>query len=94
MSPRMIDTAYALRHFGEILNQVNSQAIPFHVTTGNQVIARILPATAPSPTTMTMAELDQLFSQLPSLGEEEALAFAQDIQVTRNQLMRSVETWD
>lgn len=44
-------------------------------------------------TSIKVAELNQFFSQLPSLGED-AVAFAQDIQEVRKQLTITEESWD
>jgi len=93
MLSKTIDVTYAQQHFQEILNQVNTQATSFYLTTNNQVIARILPAVTVKQKSLEVTELNQFFSQLPSL-EDEGLTLLQDIQATRNQLKISEESWD
>jgi antitoxin (DNA-binding transcriptional repressor) of toxin-antitoxin stability system len=44
-------------------------------------------------TSIKVAELNQFFSQLPSLGDD-GVAFAQDIQAARKQLIMTEESWD
>lgn len=93
MLSKTIDVTYAQQHFQEILNQVNVLAMSFDLTTNDRVIARILPAVTVKQKSLEMTELNQFFSQLPSLGDD-GLAFIQDIQATRNQLKISEESWD
>jgi antitoxin (DNA-binding transcriptional repressor) of toxin-antitoxin stability system len=68
----------AARNFSDLINRVRYQGASFEIERGNEVIARIIPAT-PSAT-LSIADLDERWMQLPRLDTEDAGLFEANIQ--------------
>ncbi|EDN70619.1 hypothetical protein BGP_3983 [Beggiatoa sp. PS] len=87
METQLINESQVTQNFTAILNLVMSKPIQFDIIHDQAVVARIIP----SPKKVAMAELGQLFAELPKLDEEEIDAFEQDINMTLGQLTKKLE---
>jgi len=85
-----IDVTQAARQFSDILNRVYYQGISFELERNNRIVARLVPATAPA--IVMVSELNRLFAELPGL-DEDAEAFAVDVQSIRREIPPEVEPW-
>ena len=85
-----ISVTKAVRQFSDILNRVFYQGISVELERGNKVIARISPVSSEPP--LKVKNLNRLFSELPSLGED-AEAFAKDLEDIRNQIPLEKNQW-
>ena len=73
-----ITATEAARSLSEVLNQVRYQGRRFDVRRGKEVVAQIVP---PRPAKgVPIAELNQIFANLPKLGKDEAEKFVKDLQ--------------
>ena len=86
-----ISVTKAVRQFSDLLNRVFYQGITVELERGNKVIARLSPATPESR--LKVKDLNKLFAQLPSLGED-AEAFANDLEKIRKQVPLEKNQWD
>jgi antitoxin (DNA-binding transcriptional repressor) of toxin-antitoxin stability system len=85
-----ISITQATRQFPDLLNRVIQQGASFEVEQDNKVIARLLPADMPAK--IQVSDLNQLFAELPDLGED-AAAFAADVEAVRKELPPEPEPW-
>lgn len=92
MTSRVINATEAARNFSEVLNQVKYQSVDFDVMRGRELVARIVPATPAGR--LSVADLNRFFAGLPSLGEQDAEAFEQDVETLRNRPARIAPIWD
>ncbi len=81
----------AARRFSDLLNRVRYQGASFEIARGNEVVARIVPA-AP-PRTVKVADLDELFEQLPRLDPEDAERFEKDLRSIRRDASLPESKW-
>ena len=81
----------AVRQFSDLLNRIFYQGISVELERGNKVIARISPVTSESP--LKVKDLNGLFAELPSLGED-ADTFARDLENVRKQIPLEKNQWD
>jgi antitoxin (DNA-binding transcriptional repressor) of toxin-antitoxin stability system len=87
-----ISATHAARNFSDLINRVRYQGASFEIERGNEVIARIIPA-APS-ITLTIADLDEQWAQLPRLDSEDAGLFEASIQDIRQNATLPESLWD
>jgi antitoxin (DNA-binding transcriptional repressor) of toxin-antitoxin stability system len=85
-----ISVTQAAHQFSDLLNRVFYQGASFELERNNKVIARLLPANA--PVKVQTKDLNRLFAELPDL-QEDAAAFADDVEAVRNELPREQEPW-
>lgn len=86
-----INVTTAARNLSELLNRVAYQGASFELTRGGKSIARLVPV---GPTKrLEVSELNDLFARLPSL-DDEADAFARDIDALRRSLPPERDPWD
>jgi antitoxin (DNA-binding transcriptional repressor) of toxin-antitoxin stability system len=76
-----ISATNAVRNFSNLINRVRYQGASFEIEHGNEVIARIIPA-VPSAT-LSIADLDEQWEQLPRLNHEDADLFEASIHELR-----------
>lgn len=86
-----INVTTAARNLSELLNRVAYQGASFELTRGGKSIARLVPV-GPAKR-VKVSELNDLFARLPSL-DDEADAFAQDIDALRRSLPPERDPWD
>jgi antitoxin (DNA-binding transcriptional repressor) of toxin-antitoxin stability system len=87
-----ISATHAARNFSDLINRVRYQGISFEIERGNEVIARIIPA---SPSiTLSIADLDAQWAQLPRLDSEDAGLFEASIQDIRQNATLPESLWD
>lgn len=77
MQTRSITATFLARNFSDLLNQVRYQHVTLEVTRGNDLVAYVSPP--PRVTGYPIAQLDSLISGLPSLSDDEAGQFLEDI---------------
>lgn len=87
-----ISATEAARNLSDILNRVRYQGASFEIARGNEVVARIVPATPPR--TVKVADLDKLFASLPKLGLEDAERFEEDLRSIRREATLPESKWD
>ncbi len=72
-----IPATNAARNFSDLINRVCYQGVSFEIERGNEVIARIVPAMTSA--TLSIADLDGQWAQLPRLDPEDAGLFETSI---------------
>jgi antitoxin (DNA-binding transcriptional repressor) of toxin-antitoxin stability system len=87
-----ISATHAARNFSDLINRVRYQGASFEIERGNEVIARIIPA-APAAT-LSIADLDERWAQLPRLDAEDAGLFEASIQDIRQNAALPESLWD
>jgi antitoxin (DNA-binding transcriptional repressor) of toxin-antitoxin stability system len=87
-----ISASHAARNFSALVNRVRYQGESFEIERGNEVIARIIPA-APSAT-LSIADLDEQWAQLPRLAPEDAALFEASLQDIRPNTTLPGSPWD
>lgn len=85
-----ISVTQAARQFSDLLNRVFYQGTGFELERNNKVIARLLPAN--TPIKVHTKDLNRLFAALPDL-QEDAAAFADDVEAVRKELPTESEPW-
>lgn len=75
----------ALRNFSDYVNRVAYRGERFILVRGGKPVAELGPVTAG----VRLADLPELLASLPSLSEEEANAFADDLDSARKELDRT-----
>jgi Uncharacterized protein conserved in cyanobacteria len=89
---KSITATEAARHFSEVINQVRYRSIEFDIVRGKEVVARIVPPTAPAG--VPLARLNELFRSLPRLNEADADAFLRDVQTALSHVVADRVAWD
>jgi antitoxin (DNA-binding transcriptional repressor) of toxin-antitoxin stability system len=87
-----ISATNAARNFSDLINRVRYQGTSFDIERGNEVIARIVPA-AP-PVTLSIAEFNERWAQLPRLDRDDAVLFEETLQDTRKNATLPDSLWD
>jgi antitoxin (DNA-binding transcriptional repressor) of toxin-antitoxin stability system len=87
-----ISATHAARNFSDLINRVRYQGTSFEIERGNEVIARIIPA-APSAT-LSIADLDEQWAQLPRLDPEDAGLFEASLHDIRQNATLPDSLWD
>jgi antitoxin (DNA-binding transcriptional repressor) of toxin-antitoxin stability system len=87
-----ISATNAARNFFDLINRVRYQGASFEIECGNEVIARIIPAMP--ATTLSIADLDERWMQLPRLDPEDADLFEASIHDIRQNATFSDSQWD
>ncbi|MBF0288763.1 MAG: antitoxin [SAR324 cluster bacterium] len=85
-----VSVTQAVRQFSDLLNRVFYQGISVELERGNKVIARISPILSESP--LKVKDLNKLFSELPSLGEDSE-SFANDLENIRKTIPLEKSQW-
>lgn len=80
----------AAREFSDLLNRVCYQGVSFEVERGSRVVARIVPASPASRA--TVADLAQIFAELPRLGDD-AEAFEAEMGALRRAIPPEEDPW-
>jgi antitoxin (DNA-binding transcriptional repressor) of toxin-antitoxin stability system len=87
-----ISATNAARNFSDLINRVHYQGASFEIECGNEVIARIVPAMPAA--TLSIADLDEQWAQLPRLDSEDSGLFEVNIQEIRQNATFSNSLWD
>jgi antitoxin (DNA-binding transcriptional repressor) of toxin-antitoxin stability system len=87
-----ISATNAARNFCDLINRVRYQGASFEIERGNEVIARISPATPSS--TLSIADLDEQWAQLPHLDPEDAELFEASIHEICQNATLPESLWD
>jgi antitoxin (DNA-binding transcriptional repressor) of toxin-antitoxin stability system len=87
-----ISATNAARNFSDLINRVRYQGASFEIERGNEVIARIIPAAPAS--TLSIADLDKQWAQLPRLDLEDAELFEANIHEIRQNATLPESLWD
>jgi antitoxin (DNA-binding transcriptional repressor) of toxin-antitoxin stability system len=72
------------RHFSDYVNRVSHRGEQFVLTRGGKAVAELRPV----PAGRKLHELPGIIESLPRLSEEEAIAFARDIDAAREELAK------
>lgn len=91
MPPLSLTATTLARNLSEYLNQVRYQGASFDIQRGNDVIARLGPATRAAG--YPVAQLGELFAALPGLDEDEADALLADIHGATDALLPERDPW-
>jgi antitoxin (DNA-binding transcriptional repressor) of toxin-antitoxin stability system len=89
---KRISATHAARNFSDLINRVRYQGTSFDIERGNEVIARIVPAGAPF--SLSVAELDERWAQLPRLDQEDAILFEESLGDIRKNATLPDSLWD
>lgn len=92
MKAEVIQASQAARRFSEIINRVRYQGQVFVVKRGREIVARIVPAGR--PTSVAVADLSEIFAQLPALSEGERKSFRRDLRRVRFRAPLPLRKWD
>ena len=87
-----ISVTAAARNLSELLNRVAYQGSSFELVRGGKRIARLIPA-GPAKR-IKVADLNRLFARFPRLDDDDADAFARDIEEIRGNLPLEKDPWD
>ncbi|MFN2120943.1 MAG: type II toxin-antitoxin system Phd/YefM family antitoxin [Anaerolineales bacterium] len=87
-----INVTQAARNLSELLNRVAYQGASFELTRGGKRIARLVPSGPPKE--LEVADLNNLFSRLPRLDEDDIDAFERDILESDTALAQEKDPWD
>ena len=87
-----ISATNAARNFSDLINRVRYQGASFEIERGNEVIAQIIPV-APSAT-LSIADLDAQWAQLPRLDAEDAGLFEASLDDIRQNATLPEFLWD
>lgn len=82
--PSIVTVTEVARNFAEYLNRVAFGGERFVLTRGKKPVAELRPV----PRGRTLGDLPALLADLPHLGEEDAAAFAEDIDNARKEMAR------
>lgn len=80
MSTHIISEAEAIRDSSLIFNRVHYQGEHYEIKRDNEIIAQIIPIDSKRQQ-FTFADLKKLFESLPSIDDEDRLAFEADSDV-------------
>lgn len=82
-------------HFDEVVDRVASEGITVELERDHLVVARISPAVPAEAGSegLKVSELNQVFSELPPLGKEEAEAFGRDIDEAKKEIPQESDPW-
>ena len=86
-----ISVTAAARNLSELLNRVAYQGSSFELVRGGKRIARLIPARPAKR--VKVSDLNRLFSDFPGL-DDDAEAFARDIEEIRQNLPLEKDPWD
>jgi antitoxin (DNA-binding transcriptional repressor) of toxin-antitoxin stability system len=86
-----ISVTAAARNLSELLNRVAYQGSSFELIRGGKSIARLVPA-GPAKR-VKVSDLNRLFARFPCL-DEDADAFARDVEEIRRNLPLETDPWD
>lgn len=87
-----ISATHAARNFSDLINRVRYQGASFEIERGNEVIAQIIPV-VPSAT-LSIANLDKQWAQLPHLDAEDAGLFEANLDDIRQNATLPESLWD
>lgn len=87
-----INVTKASRQLSDLLNRVFYQGASFELERGNRVVARLSPPES-SVQGVPIRELNRLFDELPSLGEDTE-TFAADLEAIRKASPAERDPWD
>ncbi len=87
-----VSATNAACNFSDLINRVRYQGASFEIERVNEVVARIVPA-MPSAT-LSIADLDERWMQLPRLDPEDADLFEASIHDIRQNATFSDSQWD
>ncbi len=77
---KRISATHAARNFSDLINRVQHQGESFEIERDNEVIAQMVPAS--TPITLSIAELNKQWAQLPRLDKEDATLFEESLRDT------------
>lgn len=87
-----ISATNAARNFSDLINRVRYQGASFEIERGNEVIARIIPATPPLSVSIT--DLDQQWAMLPRLAPDDVPSFEADLRDIGQNAILPDPLWD
>jgi antitoxin (DNA-binding transcriptional repressor) of toxin-antitoxin stability system len=87
-----ISVTKAARQFSDLINRVRYQGVSFEIERGQEVVARIIPASL--PVTLSIAELDEKWKQLPRLDPEDAVLFQETLDDIRLNAVLPDPIWE
>lgn len=93
MSTHIISATEASRNLSLIFNRVHYQGEHYEIKRGKVIIAQIIPVETKKQE-FKGAELKKFFESLPSIDEEDKLAFEADIDHIRSESKHEGESWD
>ena len=89
---KRISATHAARNFSDLINRVRYQGTSFDIERGNEVIARIVPASVPG--TLSIDDLNEQWAQLPRLDKEDAALFEESLRNIRQSASLPDTLWD
>ena len=83
--PRSASVTDVARNFSDFINRVVHRGEGFVLTRGGKAVAELRPV----PSGRKLSELPVIFASLPRLSDDEATAFAADVDAARGELSRT-----
>jgi len=83
MTTYQITATEMARQLSDILNRTYYQAHSFETKRGNDIIAKLVPGNTAINRDMLVGNLNNFFSNLPHLDEDDSLKFEQEVQELR-----------
>ena len=90
--PNRISATNAARNFSDLINRVRYQGASFEIERGNEVIARIIPASP--PLSLSIADLDDQWAKLPRLDADDVPLFEVNLLDIRQNATLPDSLWD
>lgn len=92
MHHHTVTATEAARSLSQLVNKVLYQGQSFDIQRGKEIVARLLPP-APASTNMKIEQLNQLFSELPHLGDKENASLRKAIKQIRSKMKAPKNPW-
>jgi antitoxin (DNA-binding transcriptional repressor) of toxin-antitoxin stability system len=92
MKKQIVKATEAARSFSDLINRVRYHGQQFEIQRGRDIVARIVPAEPRGD--LPVAELNQVFADVPRLDRDDAEAFSQDVRRLRDEMRSAGDAWD
>jgi len=86
-----VTVSEAERDFANLVNRVHAEGISVELARGDEVIARLVPASA--RVALKVQDLNAFLLGLPKLGDD-AVAFGEDVRAIRRDFPAETNPWD
>ena len=92
MKKEIIKATEAARSFSALINRVRYHGQQFDIQRGREIVASLVPA-GPSGE-LPIAQLNEVFAELPRLDTADAEAFVNEVQLIRQHMRPPQDAWD
>jgi hypothetical protein len=92
MKKQIVKATEAARSFSNLINKVRYHGQQFEIQRGRDIVARIVPAGPGGD--LPVADLNQMFTELPGLEPDDAEVFAQEVRRLRQEMRSAADALD